>query len=394
MREFINILEAAGKADIKKDVIDLVKSTTDEEVLQRVLKTLKAGNIEARVAKVLAQDVDASKFTEKIAQVIASIDAPIEEKNAFLEQFPEGVIEISKLTDGNPHTFSDCLGGAGFNVELFKILSTTLVSQGVGPGEVALAVMHPQIKWSGRAVGGGDVQIGKKAVEVKTTVASGGRWINARKATMDMAGIEQSIVDADLTINKTINKQKNPQPIGLPARLGVKQWVDQIRPSLQLEPKVLKACAKKMADGLFNHTDNSAYQTALIKGNAYEIAQAILQVGFDNYKAYSNFDGILLMDMKTESLQYFTEYSQMIGRIKYDTPYLYAPESEAMPKVTILPHDVGASDAGQAGDVAPVAGKKAPAAPVARPKSVTGGRVNIRPKTAGTQPKSVGRAKR
>lgn len=368
IRKLINIVSEAEPA-LKKTVLDLVKTTDDEALLQKVLKTLKAGNIDERIVKVIGKDPDASKFVDKIANIIMNMDSPIEEKNAFLDKYAKGrgVLNIGMLTDGKPHTFLEICDGSKFTKDLFVILSTTLVSQGVGPGEVALAVFHPDIAWSGRAVGGGDVQIGSKAVEVKTSVSSGGRWINARKAKLDIAGIEKAIVDAERIVYTKFYKQKNPIPRELPARLSIDEWVNKIRPDLANMPEVLTDCAKKMATGLFNQVPNTVYVKALISGNAMQIKDAILKVGFANYKKYSAFDGILMMDVNSEGLQYFTDYDQMAGKIKVDSAYLYAPESEAMPKVRLLPLGAGGGG-GEVGAGPDVAGT-APAKPVAKPKA-------------------------
>ena len=371
LRKLINIISEA-QPPIKKTVIDLVKSTNDEPLLQKVLKTLKAGNIDERIVKVIGKDPDASKFVDKIANIILNMDAPIEEKNAFLDKFAAGagVIDAVMLTDGKAHTFLEVCGGSAFTKDLFVILSTTLVSQGVGPGEVALAVFHPDIAWSGRAQGGGDVQIGSKAVEVKTSVSSGGRWVNARKARLDMAGIEKAIIDADRIVYTKFYKQKNPMPRGLPARLSIDEWVNKIRPDLVHMPEVLADCAKKMATGLFNQVPNDVYAKALESGNAMQIKDAILKVGFANYKKYSGFDGILMMDVRSEGLQYFTKYTEMAGKVKVDSAYLYAPESEAMPKVKLLPLGGGAAAGGDTEtDNVGTAPTKPVAKPVAKPKA-------------------------
>lgn len=375
MRELLKIFE---DPDLKSQAVAAVRSTDDERLLQKVIDTLKAGNIEERIEAVISKDADAKRFLEKIAEIVIKIKAPIEEKNKFLEDYPNGIVDTAKLLDGNGHSFADIVG-PGFNVALFKSLSTSLVSQGVGPGEVALAVLSPDIAWSGRASGGGDIQVGDQAVEVKTTVSSGGRWINARKATMNMTGIEKAIVDA-------VTKSTGKKPEGpIPARLSPAIWVNNIRPLI--DAKLLKTTAKDIADGLFNHTDNTEYQQALISGSADDIREAILNVGYENYKAYSNFDGILLMDVRSESAQYFRDYSSMKGLIKVDTTYIYAPESEAMPKVSLLPQGGGgSSDPGTA----------ASAKPVAAPSAVTGKRVDITPKTKSTKTsdKGIGRERR
>lgn len=369
IRKLINIVSEAEPA-LKKTVLDLVKTTNDEALLQKVLKTLKAGNIDERIVKVIGKDPDASKFVDKIANIIVNMDAAIEEKNAFLDKYAKGrgVLNIAMLTDSKPHTFLEVCEGSKFTKDLFVILSTTLVSQGVGPGEVALAVLHPDIAWSGRAVGGGDVQIGSKAVEVKTSVSSGGRWINARKAKLDIAGIEKAITDADAIVMTKFFKQKNPGPRGMPARLSINEWVDKIRPDLAHMPEVLADCAKKMATGLFNQVPNTAYVKALISGNAAQIKDAILKVGFANYKKYSGFDGILMMDVNSEGLQYFTDYSQMAGLVKVDSAYIYAPESEAMPKVRLLPLGAGGSGGSDA-EIEPGSSASVSAKPVSKPKA-------------------------
>jgi len=325
------LLERADK-NLKAQAIDAVRSTDDDRLLQKVIDTLQAGNIDERIEQVVGQDADAKKFINKIAEIAVRIQAPIEEKNKFLAQYPRGILDTGKLLDGSAHSFSD-LVGPGFNTELFKALSVALVSQGVGPGEVALAVMSPKVNWSGRASGGGDITVGKEAVEVKTTVASGGRWINARKATMDMASIEKVLTDA-------ITKSTGQKPeTAMPARISVAMWVNSIRPLI--DPKLLPAVTKTMADALFNHTNNKKYQQALQSGSAEDIKDAILDVGFENYKAYSGFDGILLMDVNTQTAQYFRDYDSMRGLIKSETPYVYAPESEAMPKVGLASGSAG-----------------------------------------------------
>jgi hypothetical protein len=151
-----------------------------------------------------------------------------------------------------------------------------------------------------------------------------------------MPGIERAIKEAHDEVYKKFFKVKNPIGIGLPARINPEYWVTKIRPDLKHMPDVLAKCAKTMANCLFSHVNNKRYEQALIDGNAAAIKNAILAVGFENYKKYSKFDGMLLMDVSSETVQYFTSYDQMWDRIKSDTPYIFAPETEGMPKVTLL----------------------------------------------------------
>lgn len=344
MRDLIDLIERASSPSVslKRAIIDLVKATDEDIILNRVLKVLKAGNLDQRVVDVVKTDSDAQKFVKDIADAILQIDAPVEEKNAFLDNFKNGVIDTEKLLDGKVNTI-DQLVGAGFNTLLFKDLTTRLTSQGVGPGELALAIMSPKIKWSGRTGGGGDIVVDGKPVEVKTRVSSGGRWINTRKAKMDL----QKIKD---TLEKATGMQ-------VPDRLNINNWVNTFRPAIQ--PKDLDKVTKIIADSIFKATDNTAYQTALKSGTPIEIADEHLRTGFKNYKALSNFEGILMVDLPTGTTQYFQDYDSMKGSIKNDSIYIYAPENEIMPKVTLVASAAPAVAPAAAASTQTTAGKPA-----------------------------------
>lgn len=323
LRKFIDIVSEAADP-LKKTVIDMVNSTDDDKLLHKVLTALKAGNIDDRILTTISKDPDASKFGKQIANVIVNMDFPIEAKDAFLAKFPKGVIDAAKLLDGNPHTFLDLVDGDDFTKELFKLLTTTLVSQGVGPGEVALAALHPSIKWSGRAAGGGDILVNNRAIEVKTSVVSGGRWINPRKAKMNLPQV-LTVLTAATGIDKW------------PDRINASKWCSEILPAInETNPDKLDATCDAIARSLFSGVNSGAYSDALKSGNLKTITDEHLRTGFENYKAVSDFEGMLLMDVRSESAQYFGDYDSMQGRIKSDAVYIYAPEGEIMPKVTLL----------------------------------------------------------
>ena len=334
MRDLINLIsiveaeETDSGSDIKKTIIGLVKTTDEKPVLHKVLKTLKAGNLDERIHDLLKTDKDAEGFIRQITDAIVHSDASLDEKNAFLDKYPKGIVDTSLLLDGSPHTFDEIVG-EGFPADLFAQLSTSLVSQGVGPGEVALAVLSPDIKWSGREAGGGDIIVDGKNIEVKTSVKSGGRWINARKANMNMPAIKSAI--------------ENATGMAVPARLGISAWVDTYRPAIP--EKTLPEVCKTMAKGLFTAVDTSAFEEALETGDVNEIQDELLRTGYENYKKLSKFDGMLMMDVGSRTAQYFQTYDDMIGSINVNSGYLYGPEGESMPKVSLRANmgDVNAS---------------------------------------------------
>ena len=319
--DIIKIFEAKDEGDVnslKKAIASLLKDTEEGSVLNQVLKVLQAGNIDERIAKVVGTDSDAKQFINQITDAIIKSDASIEQKNAFLERFPKGILDVGAMVDGDEHSFEE-LVGAGLPTELLKDLSVRLTSQGVGPGEVALAIMSPKIKWSGREVGGGDILVNGKPVEVKTRVSSGGRWLNTRKSNMNLPAIKQAIEEAS--------------GLEIPARLSVDNWVNVYRPNI--DPKVLPRVAQTIADGVFNGVPNKDYKEMLMRGDTQDIIDEHLRTGYENYKALSGFEGLLLMDLPTERIQYFTDYDEMQGLIKNDSVYIYAPEAEMMPKVAL-----------------------------------------------------------
>ena len=324
MRDLINLIsileseETKSDASIKKTIINLVQATDEEPVLNKVLKTLESGNLDDRIHDLLKTDADAKLFVKQITDAIVHSDASVSEKNEFLDKYPNGIVDTSKLLDGSPHSFGE-LVGEGFPSDLFSQLSTMLVSQGVGPGEVALAVLSPKIKWSGRSAGGGDIIVDGKNIEVKTSVKSGGRWINARKANMNMPAIKDAINSAT--------------GIEVPARLGIPAWVTTFRPAIP--EKILPKVCKIIAKGVFSAVDTSSFEKALETGDVKDIQDEMLRTGFDNYKKLSGFDGILMMDVSSRTAQYFQTYDDMRGSIKIDSAYLYGPEGEVMPKVSL-----------------------------------------------------------
>ena len=323
MRKFIDLILEA-ETGLKQQVVDLVQQTDDTQILHKVLLALKSTGLGDSLKKVLKQDADASKMVEKLANLIVHVEGTVEEKEKFAKDYPAGFVDTAKLLNGSQNSFADIIAD-GFPERVFRLLAIELTAQGVGPGEIALAVLSPKIKHSGRSSGGGDLNIDGKAVEVKTTVSKGGRWSDARKANLNMRAIKDAITEIT-----TAND------IELPARVGIPFWVNTVRPLIQADTAVLDKVTKIMADGLFSHVDNSAYKEALQTGDVNTIKDAVLSTGYDNYKKYAGFDGMLLIDVRGQGMaQYFETYDDMRGYTSASTIYLMAPESEAMPQVVL-----------------------------------------------------------
>lgn len=312
-------------AELKKEIINQVKQIDNETLLQKVLVTLKSSDLSDRLANILTSET--GNLNDQIAAVIISTDGTVQEKIQFAENYKKGFINTKALLSGSRLSFEQFVT-PGFPTRVFEALST-VGGQGVGPFEISFTVLDPKIKWSGRKGGGGDIVVDGAKVEVKsraTIKSRGGRWLDARKAKLNMSKIRE-------TLEEAFNEIDPKKSVVVPGRLSIDVWVDHMRPILETKPALLKKSVNALADGLFVHANNSEYKRALTNGSKDDIVKAIAKVGFDNYKAYSHFDGILIMDAVTKEGQYFKDWSQMDDFVKVATAYILAPESEAMPQI-------------------------------------------------------------
>jgi hypothetical protein len=206
-------------------------------------------------------------------------------------------------------------------------------------------------------------------VELKTSVKSGGRWINPRKANMDIPGIRKAIIDAEQQALQKLSGEETP-PRELPEYVNIAMWVNEIRPNIGQDKALLQQCAKAIADGTFNRVNNSKYQQALMNGGEYDIMMARTAVGYENYKEYSGFDGILLMSSKNKNAQYFTDFEKIKNRIKITTTYICAPEGDMMPKIDLFPEGE-AGEEPESDDA-----NQFDYTDIAKPKAMTGGTVS------------------
>lgn len=308
---------------LKAVITGLIQQTDDEGLLNKVYNALKSGDVVGRLSAAMSKDVDAKKFLDTLTQVVLNTEGTVDEKLAFTDSFSKGFIDLRSLFSKNKVGYDNFVT-PGFPQRVFDNL-VPIIKQGVGPGELAFSIMSPSIRFTGQESGGGDLSVeGVGFVELKTEQASGGRWINARKANMSLGTIREALLNAS---------QRT-----LPPRVNISQWV-QLREYLvqvnKLKPAQMKKLCNIIAQATFNQVNPSMYAQALLNGSAEDIKQAILTVGFANYKAYSGFDGLLIMSVPKRTAQYFTTIEELLPNIKSDTPYILAPESEMMPKVRV-----------------------------------------------------------
>lgn len=313
----LGLTEAEDPKSLQKNIITTVRKTTDTDLLQKVLDTLNSSGLEDRLVEVLSSDVDAKKYIEQIANIVIKTEGTPEEKSNFVENYKNGFIDTNKMLDGKAHSLSDIITDS-FALKVFLKLAT-IKEQGVGPGEIALGVLSPDIKWVGQKGGGGDIIVNGTKVEVKGRLVKGGRWFDARKAKRDENDIYRNFEKIGIELGNGLN---------------VNNWI-----SFRDDPKVIphvKSLANVIAKSNFKFVDTNNLVKALINGDKKAIDAAYLEAGYNNYKHYSGFDGLMLLDVGGgNALQYFKEFDDMKGKISYGTIYMYGPSTDAMPQVVL-----------------------------------------------------------
>ena len=190
-------------------------------------------------------------------------------------------------------------------------------NQGIGPGEVALAVLSPQVFHSGSKPGAGDVFVeGAGHYEVKASVAKPGRLFDGRKAKVDMNTI-QNIRD-QLKIEKP--------------RVNLKDLINA-NPSQQQVAALTKA--------IFRHTgDIAGFVNAIMKKDEGAAKLEHTKLAYTNYKNMtaqgdSTFVGIIFMSGAKKWVNVVTNIDELINNVAVGTIYVASPDqADLFPQTT------------------------------------------------------------
>jgi hypothetical protein len=201
IRNLINIVEATAAdplSSLKRNVIDQVKRTTDQELLDKIYTVLNKSGLETRIASIMGKEYDAKGYLRDLTQIIIDTPGTYQEKMAFADGFPDGYVDIKRMLSGERVHFEDLLvSGKNKNApmsfvhKVFNALRQVSLGTEKGPGEFALAILSPRISIFDK----GDLKIGNMKIEVKassggktgTDISSGGGrigtsgWLNHQR---------------------------------------------------------------------------------------------------------------------------------------------------------------------------------------------------------------------
>jgi hypothetical protein len=295
---------------MKSDIIKQVQTSSDEDLIQKLYSILNKSGLTGRIAPVLNRDTDTKGYVDQIVEIIINTPGTYEEKVAFINEYPNGYIDVKRMLSGDLVTFDDLIvGGKGaplrFVHRVFDALKQVTFGGAKGPGEFGLAVLSPHIKITGK----GDLNIGKRVIEVKANAgksATGG----GRVGTPGLLNYEK-IPDYLDSYGIVVPEGEN---------LNLKQLYSTMQ-SVGLKPAQQKSLATKMFNYIFKgEADVSAIVDAVTSGK--DPAPAYLKANYEVYQKESGFTGMMLMNFHTSTLKYFIDPLQMANEIYAFSIYL------------------------------------------------------------------------
>ena len=315
--------------ELRNDIIGQLKTEDDRDMLDKIYTVLNQSGLDERIAKILSADEDTKGKLDIFAGLIMHTPGTFKERNQFIEDFPGGFIDTSKLmTKNNIQSMDSWLEGGDFVRRVYDSLYR-YEAMGIGKGEYALAVLSPDIKFAGRSsTDHGDLNISGTSVEVKAQVgAAGGRFNDARKAKMNQTGIMQALEQAGVPYDDVASK----------TGISDVSWVKNVRPMIE-KPADVKRIAQEVVKGLFTHVsanDGKDLVTALVSGDLAQIRLEWGILGYTNYQKMSDFASMLMLSLKDNSSLFFTNPKEISTKIKPKGAFLAGAEQTIHPQIVI-----------------------------------------------------------
>jgi hypothetical protein len=291
----------------------------DSETLEKVLFALEGGGLTKRLQNVLENDPDAKRILEKVTETILSAKGSTKEIDAFIKQYPKGMVNIDALTSAGAKSWSDIFVGYDGSNFMSRVVDRlySLKNQGIGPGEVCLSVLSPQIFHSGSKPGAGDIYVdGKGHFEIKASVAKPGRLFDGRKAKVDMN-----------TIQNVRDQLKIEKP-----RVNIKDLI-AANPNQQQ--------VTSLANAIFRHVENvTGFVNAIMKKDENMAKIEHTKLAFTNYQNMTRqgadtFVGIIFMSGGKKWSNVITNIEELVQNIAVGTIYVASPDqADLFPQTT------------------------------------------------------------
>jgi hypothetical protein len=293
----------------------------DPEILQKVLMALEGGGLTKRLQNALQNDPDARKILEKTTETIMNAKGNTEEIDAFIKQYPKGLVNTQALLSPGKKSWADIFVGYQSDNFIGRVARNLygLKNQGIGPGEICLSVLSPTIFHSGSKPGAGDIFIeGAGHYEIKGELAKAGRLYDTRKSNVDMNTIE--------TVRKQLKIEKT--------RVNIKDLIAAKANQQQLIALItsIMRYVKPTAVG--------GFVKSVLSGNEQQAKIEHTKLAYQNYRSMTAqgkdaFVGIIFMSLNGEWTNTITNMDELVQNLAVGTVYLMSPDqADFFPQTT------------------------------------------------------------
>ena len=343
---------------VKDMLFKQIKDEQELEVLKKILQVMKNAGIDDKLAKALKTDQDAAPLVQRLVADIMNTEGTVAEKQHFADNYEKGFININAVLTPNqkisikqilqnemaPDPNNKDQKQTSFVYAVFEFLATSYAPAGVGPGEVALAVLSPNIT----RVGGGKSAIG----DIKVTLGEEDYFIEMKgknyNSQTKKTGTAGRLVDAKINIadatglaNALQKVGQKGQRVSLTPSIRARAAVPLVGGENSVVAKIIKAgknideFANDLAKALFSKEPGvQAKAEQLIKTNNIEIMNFYTRTLYDRYyKVKSKVDqgklaGFFFINMQSKSFFFSTNFDATLDAgSSYDTPVYLTDKS-------------------------------------------------------------------
>ena len=293
----------------------------DPEILQKVLMALEGGGLTKRLQNALQNDPDARKILEKTTETIMNAKGNTEEIDAFIKQYPKGLVNTQALLSPGKKSWADIFVGYQSDNFIGRVARNLygLKNQGIGPGEICLSVLSPTIFHSGSKPGAGDIFIeGSGHYEIKGELAKAGRLYDTRKSNVDMNTIE--------TVRKQLKIEKT--------RVNIKDLIAAKANQQQLIALITSIMR------YVKPTSVGGFVKSVLSGNEQQAKIEHTKLAYQNYRSMTAqgkdaFVGIIFMSLNGEWTNTITNMDELVQNLAVGTVYLMSPDqADFFPQTT------------------------------------------------------------
>ena len=292
----------------------------DEKTLQKVLMALEGSGLKQRLQGVLENDPDAKKAITTVTEQIFAAKPTTEDIDNFIKAYPKGLVNIQALTEPGKKDWSQIFVGYTGDNHMTRVVDRLyqVKNQGIGPAEVCLSVLSPQIFHSGSRPGAGDIYIdGAGHFEIKASVAKPGRLFDGRKAKVDLATLQQ-----------------------VKEQLGIEKPRVNIKDLIAANPNQKQVMA--IAQSIFRHVGNNVagFVNAVMKKDEATAKLEHTKLAYVNYQNMSaadddKFVGVIFMSLKGKWSNVVRNIDELVQNLAVGTIYVMSPDqNDLFPQTT------------------------------------------------------------